>query len=184
MNTTEILKRIKQTFEELTNAEVVAPESAPEMVIPTKAKLKDGTEVEVTELGVGGIVTIQGVPAPIGEHELEDGTIITVGDNGAITEIKPSASQPPMVEDMGAKFSAFENVTNEKFAAYEVKFADYEAKFADYESKLKKSTSMIEGLIQLTQTLAEQPTGVADASIKAPNNFTEEKKKDYSILFN
>lgn len=184
MNTTEILKRIKQTFEELTNAEVIAPVPAPEMIVPLKAKLKDGTEIEVSELGVGGIVTIQGVPAPIGEHELEDGTIIVVGDNGAITEIKPSMSQPPMVEDMGPKFSAFQNSTNEKFAAYEIKFADYEAKFADYESKLKKSTSMIDGLIQLTQTLAEQPTGVADSSIKAVNNFNEEKKKSYSILFN
>jgi spore coat protein CotH len=184
MNTTEILKRIKQTFEELTNAEVVAPETAPEMIVPTKAKLKDGTEIEVSEMGVGGIVTIQGVPAPIGEHELEDGTIIVVGDNGAIVEIKPSMTQPPMVEDMGAKFSAFQNSTNEKFAAYETKFAAYEEKFADYESKLKKSTSMIEGLIQLTQTLAEQPTGVADSSIKATNNFTEVKKKNYSILFN
>ena len=36
-----------------------------------EAKLKDGTIVEVTELAIGGIVTIEGVAAPVGEHMLD-----------------------------------------------------------------------------------------------------------------
>jgi spore coat protein CotH len=157
----------------------------PEMTLPTKAKLKDGTEVEITELQVGGIVTIEGTPAPIGEHELEDGTILVVGDNGAILEIKMAdGSTPPMVEDMSAKFSAFENSTKEKFTSYEAKFADYEEKFATYESRLNKATKVIEGLLNLTQTLAETPTGTPDQSIKTNNNFKQEKKEmSYDILF-
>ena len=85
--------------------------------------------------------------------------------------------EPPMQEDMTAKFSAFELATNEKFASYE-------AKFADYEAKLQKATKVIEGLLNLTQTLAETPTGVADPIVKTTNNFKQEKtEKDYSILF-
>lgn len=182
MNTKEILEKLKVTFSELVNgAEVPAPETAPEMVAPIKAKLKDGTEVEITELGVGGVVTIAGQPAPTGEHVLEDGTVIVVGENGVISEMKP-VEGAPMVEDMGKqmqnKFNAFEAATNEKFSAYE-------AKFADYEARLGKATKVIEGLLSLTQTLAEQPTGTPDPVVTKTNNFskTEKAEKNYSVLF-
>jgi hypothetical protein len=43
---------------------------------------------------------------------------------------------------------------------------------------------VIEGLLNLTQTLAESPTGTPDASIKTNNNFKAEKKEmSYDILF-
>jgi len=190
MNTKEILEKLKLTFNELVNnaAPVVA---APEMVMPTKAKLADGTEVEISELAVGGIVMINGTPAPVGDLTLEDGTVITVGDNGAITALVPSDSAAPMVEDM-AKMLTKDNTKKigmeEVFAAFEVstneKFASYESKFADYEAKLAKATKVIEGLLNLTQTLAEAPTGVPDQSIQTSNNFNEQKKKSYDILFN
>lgn len=180
MNTKEILEKLKLTFSELVSGAEI-PAEAPEMVVPIKAKLKDGTEVEVTELGVGGVVTIAGQPAPVGEHTLEDGTIIVVGENGVITELKP-VEGATVVEDMGKdmkeKFHAFETATNEKFSAYE-------AKFADYEAKLSKATKVIEGLLSLTQTLAEQPTGTPDPIVTGKNNFsqTEKAEKNYSILF-
>ena len=162
-------------------------EVAPEMVQPIKAKLADGTEVEISELGVGGVVTIAGTPAPVGDLTLEDGTVLTIGDNGAITVIVAPADAPAMVEDMGNMdkkklgmeeiFSAFEASTNEKFASYE-------AKFADYEAKLSKATKVIEGLISLTQTLSETPTGVPDSAISQSSSFkSEETKKDYRGLF-
>jgi len=175
MTPKEIIEKLRLTFNELVNAPAAEP------VALSTYKLVDGTEVEITELVEGGIVTIMGVPAPIGDHKLEDGTTITVGDNGAITAIVPAEvmpEEPPMQEDMTAKFSAFEATTNEKFASYE-------AKFADYEAKLQKATKVIEGLLNLTQTLAETPTGVADPIVKTTNNFKEEKtEKNYSVLFN
>ena len=83
---------------------------------------------------------------------------------------------------MGAKFSAFELSTSEKFTSYESKFAAYEQRFSDYEGRLDKATKVIEGLLNLTQTLAESPTGIPDAAVKTSNNFKEEK--NYDILFN
>ena len=191
MNPKEILEKLKLTFNELVNnaGEVPATpaEVAPEMVAPIKAKTADGTEIEITELGVGGVVTIAGTPAPVGDLTLEDGTVLTIGDNGAITVIVAPADAPAMVEDMGNMdkkklgmeeiFSAFEASTNEKFASYE-------AKFADYEAKLSKATKVIEGLISLTQTLSETPTGVPDSAISQTSSFkSEETKKDYRGLF-
>lgn len=176
MQAKEIIQKLKEQFAELVNQ----PSQTP--IALMQSTLKDGTKIEVTALEVGGIVTIEGVPAPIGKHELSDGTMIIVGENGAITEMKKEEKEmPPMVEDMGAKFSNLENSTNQKFASYETKFANYEMKFADYESKLNKATVMIEGLINLTKTLAETPTGAPDVAVK--NNFTETKQKNYSILF-
>lgn len=174
MNPKEIIEKLRLTFAELTGNATEQPVSL------AKAMLKDGTEVEVTDLAVGGIVTINGAPAPVGEHELSDGTYIVVGENGVIMEIKPAETpdmEQPAVEDMGAKFAAFETATNEKFASYE-------AKFAEYESKLAKANQVIEGLLNLTQTLAETPTGSADASIKTTNSFQDEPKaKSLDILF-
>lgn len=197
MTPTEILKRIKQTFDELQKmgAEVPKKEEDKQDVKMSKT-LADGTEIEVTDWAVGGIVTINGTPAPTGEHTLNDGTIIVVGENGAITEIKPAQQQQPAIpeepagqEDMAKKlgmseeFTKFQDTANQKFADYESKFSAYETKFADYEARLTKATKVIEGLLNLTQTLAETPTGVADASVKSSNNFKEEKQISYDALF-
>jgi uncharacterized short protein YbdD (DUF466 family) len=177
-----ILEKVQQFFVELVkedqyfaDAPVMevsgTPEAAPVKMM--EAKLKDGTIVEVTELAVGGVVTIEGVPAPVGQHELEDGTIIVLGENGAIMEIKPKMQdevevEVPVVEDMSAKFAAFESATNEKFAAYE-------EKFAAYETKLTQANKVIEGLMQISKMLVEAPQGTPDASVKTSNAFADQK---------
>jgi uncharacterized short protein YbdD (DUF466 family) len=171
-----ILDKVSMFFAELVGNEDM-PMPSGEVAAPVQmmeAKLKDGTIVEVTELAVGGIVTIQGVPAPVGEHELETGEVIVLGDNGAIMEIKPKAAEVevevevPVVEDMSAKFAAFESATNEKFTAYESKFAQYEA-------KLGQANKVIEGLMQISKMLVEAPQSAPDAGVKTSNNFADVK---------
>ena len=85
------------------------------------ATLKDGTAIQITDMSVGGIVTISGQPAPVGEYELADGTYLIVGDNGAITEVKKdiSVEQPaPMQNEVGNNFSEFQNSTNDVVACH------------------------------------------------------------------
>jgi uncharacterized short protein YbdD (DUF466 family) len=172
-----ILEKVSLFFAELVNNEdMPMPSGEPKAEVKMmEAKLKDGTIVEVTELVVGGIVTIEGVPAPVGEHELESGEVIVLGDNGAIMEIKPKKQdevsvevEVPAVEDMSAKFAAFESATNEKFSAYENKFAQYEA-------KLGQANKVIEGLMQISKMLVEAPQSAPDAGVKTSNNFAEAK---------
>jgi len=175
-----ILEKVQQFFVELVKEDqsfAMTPDMAPVSGTPEMkvkmmdAKLADGTMVQVTELAVGGVVTIDGMPAPLGEHKLEDGTTIVLGDNGVIMEIKPATTQEvevPVVEDMSAKFAAFENATNEKFAAYE-------EKFAAYETKLTQANKVIEGLMQISKMLVEAPQGTPDASIKTSNAFANQK---------
>jgi hypothetical protein len=83
-------------------------------------------------------------------------------------EIIPSQAAPepatPAMEDMGAKFAAFESATNEKFASYENKFAEYEAKLA-------QSNKVIQGLMDLSKLLVEAPQAKPDSAVPMGNNF-------------
>jgi hypothetical protein len=181
MKATEIIKNLKMAFDEMLN------QTEQKFM---DAMLKDGTKVQVTDLVVGGIVTIEGQPAPLGEHILEDGTTIVLGENGVIMEIKSVdyVEEPVLVdakkdEEMSAKFSAFENSTSEKFSSYEAKFKSYEEKFADYETKLNNAMKVIGFLNELTQQLADAPTGKVDEAVKSTNTFAQ-KENSYNILFN
>lgn len=77
---------------------VTTPAPAP---VPTPQTLnkdyvtKDGTEIEVDKLEVGGTALVNGMPAPAGEHELADGTKVTIGEGGVITAVAPVAMQTP-----------------------------------------------------------------------------------------
>lgn len=75
--------------------------------------LKTGEAVEVSELAVGGTVTIGGAAVPNGEHELADGTKIMVMD-GKITEVIETQDQTDVEalkkenEEMKAKLAEYE----------------------------------------------------------------------------
>jgi len=60
------------------------------------AKLSDGTAIEYTALETGGELFVidpdgKKLPAPAGEHELEDGRIVVVVEPGKIAEVKEAA---------------------------------------------------------------------------------------------
>jgi hypothetical protein len=74
------------------------------------------------------------------------------------------APEAPMVEDMSAKFAAFESATNGKFAAYENKFAEYEV-------KLSQANKVIQGLMDISKLLVEAPQGKPDSAVPVSNNF-------------
>jgi len=183
MDAKETLNKVKEFFADLVNPApapvAAAPPAAPGA--PQSYPLKDGGEVMIDRLEVGGIVMIDGNPALPGDIELADGTKITIADNGAIAAITPGTPAVPVAPaapemDMGQKFSAFETATNEKFGQYEQKFSDYELKFADYEEKLGKATKVIEQLLQLSQLIVDQPAAAPDATVKTANIFKEDKK--------
>lgn len=57
------------------------------------AKLKDGTEVEIEGEDIFVVVKQEGeevekIPAPVGEHELENGDVVVVQQEGKIAEVK------------------------------------------------------------------------------------------------
>lgn len=60
------------------------------------AKLEDGTEVEIEGDDISVLVKQEGeevekIPAPVGEHTLEDGSVVIVQEEGKVAEVKPKA---------------------------------------------------------------------------------------------
>jgi hypothetical protein len=186
MEAKELLTKIRQVFAEF-NAPTPAP-AAP--VTMSDYELKIGGMVSIDKMEVGGVVMIDGNPAIPGELELADGTVLVIGDNGVITEVKPAQEMPeapgaPVAPEMDmGKFDAFESLTNEKFASYEAKFAAYETRFASYEEKLNQSKQMIEQLLQFGKIMVEKPIVAPDASVKTSNAFKADKpERNFDILF-
>lgn len=187
MEAKELLNRIKQAF-----AEFQAPAVAPAPAAPAAMsdyELKIGGMVSIDKLEPGGVVMIDGSPAIPGELELADGTVLVIGDNGVIQEVKPAQEMPEAPATAAApgmdmsKFEAFESLTNEKFASYEAKFAAYEDRFASYEAQLNKSKEMIEQLLQFGKLMVEKPIASPDSAVKVTNAFKETKEKNFDILF-
>jgi hypothetical protein len=189
MEAKEILEKVKLFFNDLvaptTVAAAVPPvASAPVTAMAKEYELEGGGTVTIDKMEVGGIVMIDGSPALPGDIKLADGTAITIADNGMIEVITmPSEEAAPVVEDMTAKFAAFQSLTTEKFANYETKFSAYEQRFADYEVKMKKANKVIEELLKLSTLIVEAPSQAHDPAVRTQNNF--KGQNDYTpALFN
>ena len=187
MEAKELLNRIKQAFAEFqAPAPMPAAPAAPAAM--SDYELKIGGKVSIDKVEPGGVVMIDGSPAIPGELELADGTVLVIGDNGVIQEVKKTeeveAPAAPAAPEMDmSKFEAFESLTNEKFASYEAKFAAYEDRFASYEAQLNKSKEMIEQLLQFGKLMVEKPIASPDSAVKVTNAFKETKERNFDILF-
>ena len=142
--------------------------------------LKDGTEVYIDKLEVGGVVTLEEetmAPAPAGEHTLADGTVIVVGEGGVISEIK--AAPAPEVEPAAAPVEAAvlpaQNF-DKKFAAYDAKFSALEVENTNLKAAIAKADEAIKGLFELVEKLVKEPTTEPSEPVK--NGFKFGKQID------
>jgi len=180
MNAQEAILKIKALFEE-NNAAPVEEMKAEPIVEETKVEmseysLMDGTKVEISALEIGGSVTIDGAPAPAGEHQLMDGTMIQLDENGIIIELSskeedvtPEEVAAPAPEDMGKEADKKMQEMTEAFEAQiaEIKAAKEvsDAKVLDLENKVKQGFAQVAELIEaLSSTPSADP-------ISKPNSF-------------
>jgi hypothetical protein len=177
MNAQEAILKIKALFED--NAAPVEEVQAEETKVDeTKVEmaeysLMDGTKVEISALEIGGSVTIEGLPAPAGDHELMDGTEITLDENGIIVEIesKQVEATPEVDTEVEAKKEEDKKMA-EMAEQFEAKIAELveaknasEAKVLDLENKVKQGFAQVAELIEaLSNTPSEDP-------IQKPNSF-------------
>ena len=105
------------------------------------AKLVDGTIVRYESLEVGMPLLIideagNELPAPDGEHELEDGTIVTV-EGGIITEVASKAEEAPEAESpeempIEQPMAAVETVSKEDFEALKSEVDNLKTRFEEF----------------------------------------------------
>lgn len=116
------IKDLKAKFDAM--PPMADPNAAPAPTNPIEVKLKDGTSLSVDKMEVGGIANVVSetgsVLAEAKDYEAEDGTIITVGVDGVISNIKTVEVAPEM-----------NKVTPEMLAALSARLAQVETKFAE-----------------------------------------------------
>ena len=171
MNSKEALQQIRALFEDMPQVvEPVAP--AVTKVEMAEYSLVDGTKVMISALEIGGMVTMaDGTPAPMGEHQLMDGTSIEVDELGAIVEIS-SPKEDVIVEEPvapAAEVAPAQDTTamiQELKDDYEKKKMELDAKIAELESKVKQGFAQV---AELVEALSNTPT--AEPTQRASNAF-------------
>ena len=180
MNAQEAILKIKALFEDnaapVKEDEVIEPKVEETKVEMAEYSLMDGTKVEISALEVGGLVTIEGQPAPVGDHDLMDGTQITLDENGKITaiETKVVEASPEVDTEVEAGADYKDKKMQEMAEQFEAKIAELinaknvsDAKVLDLENKVKQGFAQVAELIEaLSNTPSEDP-------IKKPNSFNE-----------
>lgn len=168
-----------------------APEAAPAPATePTEAAkeydLKAGGKVMIDSLEVGGKVTIKDeagneAPAPAGDHELVDGTTITVDETGTITEVKSAVEDAPEVE-VEVEVPAAPSEAELKIAALEAAIAelkkDAEAKKAAMSEVEVKFSNAISEMSDVIVGLINTPSASATENPKDKFNSHIESKEE------
>ena len=142
----------------------------PEPPKPTEMEAKEyvlenGTKVLVSDLEIGGMVAVvaedgTSTPAPVGEHKLADGTVITVAENGVITSVVMPAAPADPAEDMSAKFAEVE-------AEHASLRAELSAQNAALRAELDAVNAKLKGLADVFSSLVNVP---AAEPLEQPKN--------------
>ena len=176
MNAKDAILKIRALFEDM-------PVEAPKEDMPKETKvemaeyiLEDGTKVMISELVVGGQVTLEdGSKAPDAEHKLADGmSIVTV--DGVITEIKEEEEKEIEVV---IESKDYDKKIEEMSSAYDAKInqllqanAELVQKIQDIEFKNKEGFKLV---VEMMEEFGKTPS--ADP-IAAPKSYKFEQTKD------
>ena len=173
MNPQEAILKIKALFDDnIAPIEVEAEDTKVEesKVEMAEYSLMDGTKVEISALEIGGLVTLEGEPAPVGDHELMDGTEITLDENGMITAIETKVVEASPEVDVEAGYDKKKDMEMlEEFKAEILSEAktEFDTKVFELENKIKQGFDQVAELIEaISSNPSEDP-------IKKPNSFTE-----------
>jgi len=160
------------------------------------AKLVDGTIIRYESLEVGMPVLVideagNELPAPDGEHELEDGTMITV-ESGIITEIATKAEEAPeaeMPEEMPIEqpMAAVESVSKEDFEALKSEVLDLKSKFEEF-TKTNETLSVdnvaLKEIVKETFSIVEKLAKVPSdnpVSVRSNNPFKKTISREQEL---
>jgi hypothetical protein len=167
----------------LTPAPVV-PTPAPVTLGESKTKdgkilSYDGELKETTMVNVMDEATGLPIPAPTGDYELEDGTIVTITD-GVVTAIKkveaPAAPAPPSIEEMQTQLSAHKK---EIETAYEAKLS---AQNKELNNKIDELSKIVLSQMKMVDTFINTPIETVNLADNKPK--TELSEAEYNALTN
>lgn len=163
MNAKDAIMQIRALFEDMPQVEAPAPMEAPIEEVPVtfaEYSLMDGTKVMISELAIGGEVTLaDGTPAPAGEHQLADGTEIVLDDASKILSIETPEAEAKEAEEVPAELGKkYEEKMADEIAALVSENENLKTQVAQLEAKVKNGFSQVAELIEaLTKTPNAEP---------------------------
>lgn len=186
----QALAAVKQIFSAM-DTPPAPPAEPPVPVALSDYKLLDGTVIQATNLEVGGTVTINDGPAPAGEYALEDGTMITVGEVGAITAVTPPPSADPAADIAAQVQQAMEKVTAEFEAKLKAQADGDTKKIEALQAENKAIKALFSKTLELVEAIAsedaEPPAGERKTTFKKAEPAPTDRKawlKELSAGFN
>lgn len=153
---------LKAEFNALPTIPTPTPVAAPAPAVFGEGKLMDGTVIKYdTEvLGVGSIVTVVTesgeLPAPDGEHELENGDKITI-TAGKIEKIDPKVAE--VVPPVEAPMAASNPLVDALKALMEGKFEAQNKEVNELKTIVAEQAKALEAFKSFFSSLVETPTG-------------------------
>jgi hypothetical protein len=163
MNAKDAIMQIRALFEDMPQVEAPAPIEAPIEEVPVtfaEYSLMDGTKVMVSELAIGGEVTLaDGTPAPMGEHQLADGTKIVLDEAAKILSIETPEAEAEIADETPAEMGKkIDEKMADEIAALVSENQALKTQVAQLETKVKNGFSQVAELIEaLTKTPNAEP---------------------------
>jgi len=186
MNLTEVFKKIEMA---LAPSEDVAPEVQEEVKVEMATmKLANGIVVEAESFEAGQNVFLIGeddekVAAPVGEHELEDGKILVIEEEGVIKEIKDAAeevteevTEEPVAEEESTEMAEEEMayVSKEEFTAAIDEIKEMIAAMMPKEEQSAEVEEVVEEKIEMSEVPAAKKVTAAPVEKKPQvQNFSK-----------
>jgi len=143
------------------------------------AKLMDGTIVRYEKLEVGMPLmvideAVNKLPAPNGEHQLEDGTMVTV-EEGIITEIATKEEEMPEEEvPLEQPMAAVETITKEEFETLKSEVEALKTKFEEF----TKTNDTITAENTAMRAIVKETFSIVEALAKVPSTNPVEVKNN------
>lgn len=168
---------------EADQVETNEPEAPVSMMSFETYDLKDGSKIDLSGLEIGAEAKLvdesgNSSTAPDGEHELVDGTMITVV-GGKVEGIETPQAEAPTAEEVGAEMPMDMSKFNELDGTIENLKAENEALKAKIASIEGKFSQAINDLSDVVLGLASTPGA---SPIQAPkNSFSQVEKREDKI---
>ena len=157
------------------------------------AKLIDGTIIRYESLEVGMPLLVideagNELPAPDGEHELEDGTKVTV-EAGIITEVASKEEEAPEAEEAPIEqpMAAVETVSKEDFETLKNEVADLKSKFEEFSTTnetLSADNIAMKEIVKETFSIVEKLANVPSQNpitVRSNNPFKKSVTREQEL---
>jgi hypothetical protein len=180
--------------------EIFSEDEKPNEVVMSESKLADGITIvkwdgELKEGTAVSVVSEEGeIPAPDGDHELQDGRKITI-EGGKVTKVEAAKEQ---IEDEKSddEVEVVMSEVEKQVLAFSEKLESFESKVKSLEEKASKDAEIIahqaeelkaqkaafKMMFEIVEKLADEPSEKVESTNTFNLKFEEKKKREDSRL--